>query len=577
MGYLQSAEEALAAENWRNAAELFSKAINELRENLAAGPDVDGLVEAYSGRGQALAEMGRQRGTLPRQAETLKAALADARAAAALAARGAGGIGPVRAVKALQSTLQETGQSLEEAQAAARALLDGPAARASHKVHQELQQLAQGSDTSRLCAEMDAAADDGWSPGTFRWPSRMTLPELPAGKPAAAGLSDKGWGPYLRSRGGEEMVRAARAKAIMLDALSFPLSLAWILSQESVVQWPKEPRPADWELHVVVLGATSKAEVRVWRDSKYWDELAELLRHRCKVRLHFVGPEISRSSGFSDLSEVHQVEPPCAKHFFQQRPDLRPENTVCAVFNGGYGNFVASGRDELFWSWLPDLLFLAESQYLCAFFCANDYADLRGEMAVHTTILGSCFALAPRENPFAMATVYSGEDDSGEWFSGNAFTFVTCGYQKACRHSAAESRLSDSVRKVLEAAVLKHARACQGQKLPSVEASRKCPPVQLGTTSEGRTSSVSSKPIQSEAAGPKAEVKATEGGWRLEVPWPEGLDLASIDLQISDTEVSLTMPGGHLLLAWPQPVDSSSASAAVSTRKGLLILKASNR
>ncbi|CAE7303377.1 unnamed protein product [Symbiodinium microadriaticum] len=85
------------------------------------------------------------------------------------------------------------------------------------------------------------------------------------------------------------------------------------------------------------------------------------------------------------------------------------------------------------------------------------------------------------------------------------------------------------------------------------------------------------RPIQSEAAGPKAEVKATEGGWRLEVPWPEGLDLASIDLQISDTEVSLTMPGGHLLLAWPQPVDSSSASAAVSTRKGLLILKASNR
>jgi len=403
----------------------------------------------------------------------------------------------------------------------------------------------------------------------------MALPELPAGKPAAAGLSDKGWGPYLRSRGGEEMVRAARANAIMLDALSFPLSLAWMLSQESVVQWPKEPQ-TDWELHVVVLGATSKAEVRVWRDSKYWDELAELLKHRCNIRLHFVGPEISRSSGFSDLSEVHQVEAPCAKHFFQQRPDLRPENTVCAVFNGGYGNFVASGRDELFWSWLPDLLFLAESQYLCAFFCANDYADLRGEIAVHTTIVGSRFVLAPRENPFAMATVYSGEDNSGEWFSGNAFTFATCGYQKACRHSAAESTLSDSVRKVLGAAVLKHAQTCQGQ-LPSVQASRKCPPVQLGTTLGGRTSSVSSRLNQAEAARPKAEVKATEGGWRLEVPWPEDLDLANVDLQISDKEVSLTMPGGHLLLAWPQPVDSSSASAAVSTRKGLLILKATNR
>ena len=30
------------------------------------------------------------------------------------------------------------------------------------------------------------------------------------------------------------------------------------------------------------------------------------------------------------------------------------------VFNGGFGNFVSSGRQELFWSWLPDLLFLAE-------------------------------------------------------------------------------------------------------------------------------------------------------------------------------------------------------------------------
>ncbi|CAE7041674.1 unnamed protein product [Symbiodinium natans] len=79
---LRDAEEALAAENWRSAAELFSKGINELRENLAAGPNLALLVAAYSGRGKALAEMGRQRGTLPAQAVTLKAALADARAAA---------------------------------------------------------------------------------------------------------------------------------------------------------------------------------------------------------------------------------------------------------------------------------------------------------------------------------------------------------------------------------------------------------------------------------------------------------------------------------------------------------------
>ncbi|CAJ1360309.1 unnamed protein product [Effrenium voratum] len=153
---------------------------------------------------------------------------------------------------------------------------------------------------TRLCAEMDAAADDGWSPGTFRWPPRMSLPTLPPGRPSAASVSDKGWGPYLRQRGGEDMVASARSNAIMLDALSFPLSLAWLLQQESLVRCE-----GSGALHVVVLGATSKAEVRVLQESDYWGELTQLQQ----VQLHFVGPEVSSSKGRAEFTPSSRLVP----------------------------------------------------------------------------------------------------------------------------------------------------------------------------------------------------------------------------------------------------------------------------
>ena len=78
---------------------------------------------------------------------------------------------------------------------------------------------------------------------------------------------------------------------------------------------------------------------------------------------------------------------------------------------------------------MPDLRFLAAKGFPCAFFCANDYADLRGEVGVHAALLGSKFVLGPRKNPFSMMTHYTGEagESDKEWFCGNSFVYVTCG------------------------------------------------------------------------------------------------------------------------------------------------------
>lgn len=353
------------------------------------------------------------------------------------------------------------------------------------------------------------------------------------------------------------MIAAARSNAMMLDGLSFPLSLAWTLLQESVVSLQQG------DVHVVLLGATSKAEVRILQESTYWQELVMLLESRCNIRLHFVGPEISPAKSIEKTGDIHSMQPPCAKQFFMARSDLTPENTICAVFNGGFGNFVSSRRDELFWSWMPDLLFLADSHFMCVFFCANDYADLKGEVAIHRA-LGSLFALAPRRNPFAMATVYSGEDDS-EWFSGNSFMYATCGSQKSVRHPAVILATEASDRSQLLSAVMKLANDDEA----SVEVAAL--PVQLKPRPlrEGASKAAGYAPL-SVTCG---EMKAMEGGWRFEVPMSDSSCVETADLQISDTGLSFVAGGERIMVEWPQAVDSTTARANYSSRSSKLVVK----
>lgn len=88
----------------------------------------------------------------------------------------------------------------------------------------------------------------------------------------------------------------------MLDALSFPVSVLHIMQQ---LQLQPEPGPADGGgsaaecggespasvLNVVVLGASRRAEQRVLRSTRYFDELSAHFPGTT-VKLWLVGPEI---------------------------------------------------------------------------------------------------------------------------------------------------------------------------------------------------------------------------------------------------------------------------------------------
>jgi hypothetical protein len=75
-------------------------------------------------------------------------------------------------------------------------------------------------------------------------------------------------------------------------------------------------------------------------------------------------------------------------------------------------------------SWLPDLYFLAITSLPVVFTCANDYADMRGEVAVLKNVIAARFIVDPAPNPFPMAVTFGNEgkeekDGKKEWYNGN--------------------------------------------------------------------------------------------------------------------------------------------------------------
>jgi hypothetical protein len=69
---------------------------------------------------------------------------------------------------------------------------------------------------------------------------------------------------------------------------------------------------------------------------------------------------------------------------------------------------------------------------------ANDYSDLRGELAVWQRLIGARFALSPMPNPMSMAVTTIAEHDTataaasagagkGAWSCGNAYIYCVQG------------------------------------------------------------------------------------------------------------------------------------------------------
>ncbi|ETN04319.1 hypothetical protein PPTG_15008 [Phytophthora nicotianae INRA-310] len=272
---------------------------------------------------------------------------------------------------------------------------------------------------------------DGMYSGTFRWLESKVFPQLPPFPSHSVDLS-AGWREFLASRSSTidnvDLVATAMHDPSMLDALSFPITLLHVTQMLHLCTGP--------ELRVLVVGASQKAEQRVWRITNYWNDAAAFYA-KTKVTLLFIGPEVDERD-----VKVKEGQPGnlVVHHFrgtfgdFQDSQlfsDCTPETSVIVGYNTGFGNFVDSHRHELLFSWLPDLHRIAESRIPAIFTCANDYADMNGEFAVQSRIVGAEMLLLPKQNPFSAASHFHEEEKRDTaWSRGSSFMYVVCGVDK---------------------------------------------------------------------------------------------------------------------------------------------------
>ncbi|OWZ13460.1 MYND finger family protein [Phytophthora megakarya] len=296
--------------------------------------------------------------------------------------------------------------------------------------------------------------------GTFRWLESKVFPHLPPFPQTVDCFS--GWQEFLTSRSSPndhvDLVATATYDPSMLDALSFPVTLLHVMQLLQL--------GTGSELNVLVVGASQKAEQRVWRITNYWNEVAAFYA-KTKVTLVFIGPEVDERD-----VEVKRDQPESlsVRHFkgtfgdFQDSQlfsDCTPETSVIVGYNTGFGNFVDSNRHELLFSWLPDLYRIAdwlpdlyriaESKIPAIFTCANDYADMNGEFAVQSRIVGANMMLLPKQNPFSAASHFHEEEKRDTaWSRGSSFMYVVRGFDETRRVQVAHGDVA-ALQKQLDA------------------------------------------------------------------------------------------------------------------------------
>lgn len=280
---------------------------------------------------------------------------------------------------------------------------------------------------------------DGMYSGSFRWLESKQFPRLPAFPsvvttevPLGVDLR-QGWNSYLTTRG-SNLLTVATKDPSCLDALSFPISFVHVAHQLGLLR-----QTGHETTHILVLGATRKAEQRIWMITDYWSEISHCFPQRSIV-LWFIGPEVDPN--------CPATKPPLPKsmrvqHFrgtfrsfrdTQAASDCTPSNTILIAYNTGFGNFVDSNRHDLLFSWLPDLYAIADSNLPAIFTCANDYADMNGEFAVQSRIVGSKMLLLPQQNPFSAAS-HLHEEGKREtsWSRANSFLYAIQGCDSSRR------------------------------------------------------------------------------------------------------------------------------------------------
>lgn len=209
--------------------------------------------------------------------------------------------------------------------------------------------------------KLDSDLERDYCVGTFRWKIEKKFTYM-KGQPIPSYTPDQGWGRYLndRSSSGFDAVKTAQNDLSMIDGLSFPLSIMY--GMEKLDYW-KLHSSNESEIHILVLGATFKAEMRIMNETNYWREL-ESMPFRGTIHIWLVGPEmkVSRTDGNSISKNVgsrivvHSIigtfkdwktDPTVVSQQLYQSPA-----TLCVAFNPGFG----SGSADLMCSWCNDLL-----------------------------------------------------------------------------------------------------------------------------------------------------------------------------------------------------------------------------
>ena len=307
--------------------------------------------------------------------------------------------------------------------------------------------------------EHDAAY--GECVGTLRWSEKDAFPKLaawplPAGTPPPA-LS--GWRKYLEMRlaNTADASGTLRIEPPMIDGLSYPLSLVFALQQLRLR--PPQPGP----LQLLLVGASSKAEERLMRETTYWHELLHYFPG-ANLELVFVGPEINTRDHGKKTQHGPRLVARCFHgtlgDLLRAEPNRHsPEQSIVVGFNPGFGNCsdgMAKGGFALMSSWLPDLCDILRLGLVAVFTCANDYSDLRGELALWQTLLHADLVLQAQRNPFKAATVVreSNELEVCEWSCSSSYVYAVCGREDGAPplpsvgDKAAEEALKKEMRKM---------------------------------------------------------------------------------------------------------------------------------
>ena len=285
--------------------------------------------------------------------------------------------------------------------------------------------------------------------GTLRWSEQDRFPVLaPWPRGEVAGTLTN-WRDYLEMRLPPDATGTIRVEPPMLDGLSYPLPLVYALQR--LRMQPPSPGP----LTLLVVGASSKAEERLMRESTYWYELTHFFPGT-QIELVFCGPEISHASHGRSTRHAgrHGALSSRCYHgtlgeLLRTEPHHTAEDTIVVGFNTGMGNTsagmakggfmlmqsgshdcmgMAKGGFMLMQSWLPDLVDLLRVGFVAIFTCANDYSDLRGELAIFAQILRAELVLPPQRSPFKAATVVRESDaEKCEWSCSSCYLYAVCG------------------------------------------------------------------------------------------------------------------------------------------------------